>query len=56
MITIAIVPFLVAVAGCLVYALASNPKMSEIGRLAYFAGLLVLLSVFAENVLRIGAK
>ena len=56
MIMIAIVPFLAAVAGCLVYALATNPKLSEIGRLAYFAGLLVLLAVFAENVIRIGAK
>ena len=34
---------LVALVGVLMYALASNPKLVEIGRLSFFAGLLVLL-------------
>jgi Na+/phosphate symporter len=34
---------LVAIVGVLMYALAANPKLSEIGRLAFFAGLLAFL-------------
>ncbi len=34
---------LVCVIGVLMYALSANPKLSEIGRLAYFAGLLAFL-------------
>jgi hypothetical protein len=34
---------LVAIVGVLIYALATNAKVSEIGRLAYFAGLLAFL-------------
>jgi hypothetical protein len=34
---------LVALVGVLAYALSANPKVQEIGRLAYFAGLLVFL-------------
>lgn len=34
---------LVAVIGVLIYALASNPKVVEMGRIAYFAGLLAFL-------------
>ena len=34
---------LVCVVGCLVYALAANPKLVELGRLAFFAGLLAFL-------------
>jgi len=34
---------LVAVVGLLMYALCSNPKLQEIGRLAFFAGLLAFL-------------
>jgi SpoU rRNA methylase family enzyme len=34
---------LVAVVGVLMYALASNPKLSEIGRLAFAMGLLAFL-------------
>lgn len=35
---IAIVPFLVCVVGCVLYALATSPKLSEIGRLAFLRG------------------
>jgi hypothetical protein len=33
-------PLLVAIVGVLVYALASNPNVSEMGRIAYAVGLL----------------
>lgn len=36
---IALVPVAFVVAGLLMYALASNPKVSEMGRLAFFCGL-----------------
>jgi len=34
---------LVALVGVLMYALSANPKLVEIGRLAFFAGLLAFL-------------
>lgn len=34
---------LVAIGGMLVYALAANPKTVELGRIAFFAGLLACL-------------
>ncbi len=37
---------LVAVVGVLLYALAVNPKIQEMGRIAYFAGLLAFLLGF----------
>jgi hypothetical protein len=37
------VSLLVALVGCLVYALSANPKVSELGRIAFFAGLLAFL-------------
>jgi hypothetical protein len=44
---------LVALAGLLLYGLATNPKAQEVGRLAYFAGLLAfLLSV--SKIIRFG--
>jgi hypothetical protein len=36
-------PLLVAVIGLLVYALSANPKVQELGRIAYFCGLFVFL-------------
>ncbi len=33
-----IIPLVVAVVGALMYALASNPKLSEMGRLLFFVG------------------
>jgi len=30
----------IALLGCLVYALSSNPKLAELGRLAWLAGLI----------------
>jgi Na+/phosphate symporter len=34
---------LVAIVGVLMYALCVNPKLAEIGRLSFFAGLFVFL-------------
>jgi hypothetical protein len=38
---------LVALLGLLAYALSTNPKLVEIGRISYFAGLLAFLLVIA---------
>ena len=42
---------LVALAGVLMYALSANPKLQEIGRISYFAGLLAFLLGFAGHAL-----
>ena len=34
------VSLLIAILGCLVYALSNNPKVAEMGRLAWLAGLI----------------
>jgi hypothetical protein len=39
---IAYVALLIALVGVLMYALASNPKLVEIGRIMFFCGLLVV--------------
>ena len=36
-------PLLIALIGCLIYALASNPKVCELGRISFGAGLLAFL-------------
>jgi hypothetical protein len=51
---IAVVPLLVMIAGMLCYVLATNPKVVELGRLTFFAGLLVTLWLAARVTLRIG--
>lgn len=38
---------LVALVGVLMYALSSNPKLQEIGKISFFCGLLAFLIVFA---------
>jgi hypothetical protein len=50
---VALVPVLAAVIGVLVYALASNAKVAELGRLTFFAGLFVALLVFATKVVKL---
>ena len=52
--TIALIPFLVALAGLLTYVLASNAKVVEIGRALFWCGLLVTLFTMATHVVRIG--
>ena len=41
----------VAIIGLVVYLVATPPRPSEVGRLAFFAGLLVFLLTFAGKVL-----
>lgn len=56
---IALFPVAVSLIGLIVYLLASNPKASECGRLAFFAGLLVCCFVFAQSTgisVRMGAN
>lgn len=53
MTVIALLPLLVAVVGVLVYALASSPKMAEIGRLAFAAGLLAFLLLSGGSLVAI---
>lgn len=54
---IVFVSLLVALIGVLMYALAVNPKLQEIGRIAYAFGLLVfLLRIGPEVVNLFGGK
>jgi hypothetical protein len=45
---------LVAIIGCLMYALAANPKLQELGRIAFFAGLLAFLICLCHSGLGFG--
>jgi hypothetical protein len=40
---------LVALIGILMYALCANPKLVEIGRISFFAGLLAFLLMIASG-------
>ena len=40
------VTLLVALVGVLMYALSTNPKLNEIGRIMFFCGLLAFLLTF----------
>jgi Na+/phosphate symporter len=44
---------LVALVGVLMYVLAANPKLQEIGRIAFFAGLLAFLLTGASKLIEI---
>jgi uncharacterized membrane protein len=44
---------LVAIVGVLMYALCTNAKLQEIGRLMFFAGLLAFLIGAAPEVIRL---
>lgn len=48
-----LLPLLVCVLGLLCYALASSPKASEAGRLAFACGLLVTLLVYAHGTVHL---
>jgi Na+/phosphate symporter len=41
---------LVALVGVLMYALSANPKLQEIGRISFFAGLLAFLIVNGQHL------
>jgi len=42
-------PALVALLGLLAYVLSANGKIQELGRIAFFAGLLVALLIFSGH-------
>jgi Na+/phosphate symporter len=44
---------LVALIGVLMYALCANPKLQEIGRIMFFAGLLAFLLGAGPEVIRL---
>lgn len=48
---VVLLPLLVAVVGVLMYALATNPKVAEMGRIAFFAGLLAFLLLGGDQVI-----
>lgn len=51
---IAIVPLLIAVLGLLIYVLASNAKVVEVGRALMWCGILVTLLAAMSRVIKIG--
>jgi hypothetical protein len=50
---IATLPAICIILGLLMYALCINPKLSEVGRLTFFAGLLAYLCAFAPTALKL---
>jgi len=51
---VALIPVLMIVLGALVYALASNPKVAELGRLCAMAGLFAFAFGWAGHVVTLG--
>lgn len=51
---IAIVAVLFAILGALVYALAGNAKLAELGRLTFAAAMIALMFELAKHLVRIG--
>lgn len=53
-----ILPFLVAIVGVLVYILAANPKVSELGRITFFVGLFFFVMAIStgESILSLFAR
>ncbi len=50
---IATIPALVSLVGALAFALSANAKVSELGRIAFACGLVVLMYVLSGHVIRI---
>lgn len=53
---IILIPLLVCLAGMFIYAVSGNPKVAELGRLAYFAGLLIFLADLGEKTISLLGK
>lgn len=51
---VAVAPLAIAVLGLLMWVLASNPKVSEAGRILFFCGALVLTMSLAKETFRLG--
>jgi Na+/phosphate symporter len=47
------IPLLAAIIGVLLYALSSNDKIREMGRIAFFCGLLVTLMQLQGHTLKL---
>jgi Na+/phosphate symporter len=52
---ITIVPLLVAIIGLLMYLLASNAKVAEVGRIMFGCGLLAFMFATERTTVRIGS-
>ena len=50
---VSVFPVVVLLIGLIVYVLSTNGKAAEIGRLAFFVGLLVLVFVLADQTVRV---
>jgi len=46
--------YLIAVLGALLYALAANPKLAELGRIMFFCGLLWTVYMLAGATFAVG--
>lgn len=51
--TVSIIAVVMAVLGALIYALATNPKLSELGRIMFFCGLLVVCLIMGGRSVHI---
>ncbi len=51
---IALVPLFVAIVGLLMWLLAANAKVAEIGKIMFFCGLMALMFSTAHESVRIG--
>jgi hypothetical protein len=51
---IAIWPIIILLAGLVLWVVPANPTVKEIGRIAFFCGLLVTTLVISRQTLRIG--
>lgn len=52
---VTIVPILFMVAGALMYGLAANPKLAELGRLLFWAGAFAVALAYAGRGVTLGA-
>jgi Na+/phosphate symporter len=50
---LALLPALIALAGMVLYALAANPKVAELGRLMFGCGLLAVCFALAGKMVRL---
>ena len=51
---LAVFPLLLTIGGAFFYAVPENPKLSELGRIAFACGLLALALALSQHVVRIG--
>jgi hypothetical protein len=54
MIIVIALSFLVAIVGAFLYIAASNPRLSELGKIMFFCGLLAFLMRFAADLIHLG--